>query len=104
MSFGLRLKVAKDEIGCRRPTPHASSTSASCSSASRNSCRAASASVAMAAPSGDPMVFLFDEPLSNLDQVARADAHRDQRVTRGDHHCSERHHQVEAMTLPTAWW
>ena len=45
------------------------------------SCRAASASASpWAAPScASPSVFLFDEPLSNLDaQAARADAHRDQ--------------------------
>lgn len=43
-------------------------------------------------------VFLFDEPLSNLDAAARADARRDQAMHQHRHHHCH-HDQVEAMTM-----
>ena len=55
----------------------------------------------------DPKVFLFDEPLSNLDAKLRVQmrteikkVHQKVRTTT----VYVTHDQVEAMTLPTAWW
>ena len=74
-----------------------------CSSAARGNCPAASASVAMGrAIVRDPAVFLFDEPLSNLDAKLRVQMrlelqqlHRRLKTTSLARHRG----QVEAMTL-----
>ena len=98
--------VAEDEIGPRvERGGRDRSSSARCSSASRASSRAASASASRwAAPScASPSVFLFDEPLSNLDAKLRV-----QMRARDPAACSAgsastslyvTHDQVEAMTL-----
>ena len=50
----------------------------------------------------DPQVFLFDEPLSNLDAMPRPDAHRDQGAApapEDDVGIYVTHDQIEAMTM-----
>ena len=108
MAFG--LKIARTAQGRDRP-PRARRLPRSCSSSpSRPQARAsspaasASASPSAAPSSASPSVFLFDEPLSNLDAALRvntrieiAKLHRELGATM----IYVTHDQVEAMTLAT---
>ena len=106
MSFGLRLKKlpeGRDQRAAWR-RPRASSTSPSCSSASRKQLSGGQRQrVAMGrAIVRNPKVFLFDEPLSNLDAKLRVQmrteikkVHQKVRTTT----VYVTHDQVEAMTL-----
>ena len=106
MSFGLQLKkVPKDEIDAPRArTPRASSTSPSCCERKPKQLSGGQRQrVAMGrAIVRDPKVFLFDEPLSNLDAKLRVQmrteikkVHQKVRTTT----VYVTHDQVEAMTL-----
>ena len=106
MSFGLRLKrypEGRDQAARRRGRPHPRHHRAARPQAAGSS-RAASASASpWAAPScAIPKVFLFDEPLSNLDAKLRVQmrteikkVHQKVRTTT----VYVTHDQVEAMTL-----
>ena len=105
MSFGLKLrKFPKAEIKAASTTPPAFSTSPNFWRAGRSNSPAASASASpWAAPScAIPKVFLFDEPLSNLDAKLRVQMRTEikrvhQKVKTTTVYVT--HDQVEAMTL-----
>ena len=98
-------RIAKAEIALAgRSAPPPSSTSPACSTAIRASSPAASASASpWAAPSSaTPQVFLFDEPLSNLDAKLRVqmrgeikELHQKLKTTA----VYVTHDQIEAMTM-----
>ena len=106
MAYGLKIAEGaqgRDQDG-GSTRPRRSWSSATCWSASRASSPAGSASAwPWAAPScAQPQVFLFDEPLSNLDAKLRAQTrleiqklHRELGITS----LFVTHDQVEAMTL-----
>jgi sn-glycerol 3-phosphate transport system ATP-binding protein len=105
MAYGLKIaKVPKAEIEARVQKAAKILELGTCCERKPRSCRAASASAwPWAAPScASRQVFLFDEPLSNLDAKLRAQTrleiqklHRELGVTS----LFVTHDQVEAMTL-----
>ena len=107
ITFGMECRRRAPAERSRRSTGwHASCRSSSCSTASRPSSRAASASGSRWAGRwcASPLLFLFDEPLSNLDAKLRVEMRTEikklhQRL--GTTIVYVTHDQVEAMTLAT---
>ena len=107
-NMGFSLKIAGSAAGRDRAARGRgrarSSTSANCSSGAPRSCPAASASASRwAAPScAHPEVFLFDEPLSNLDAKLRTQMRTEIKKLHAKVQSTViyvTHDQVEAMTL-----
>ena len=105
MAFGLKLaKLGKEGIEERVRKRRASCRSSICSIASPSSCPAASASASRSAgrSCATRSVFLFDEPLSNLDAALRVQMRIE--IAKLHHSLDATmiyvtHDQVEAMTL-----
>ena len=108
ITFGMECRGVPQAAagrGGRRASPHCC-RSTRCSSASRRSFPAASASASRwAAPwCAIPLLFLFDEPLSNLDAKLRVEMRMEikqlhQRI--GSTIVYVTHDQIEAMTMAT---
>jgi multiple sugar transport system ATP-binding protein len=105
LAFGLRRRASTaPRSRAASTTSPARSASPRCSNASRSRCPAASASASRSAARScrDPKVFLFDEPLSNLDASLRVSTRAELiRLHRrlGATMIYVTHDQVEAMTM-----
>ena len=108
IAFGMEMrgvpKAEREQVPSRRSPRRCRSST--CSTAGRRSCPAASASASRwaARSCAIPRVFLFDEPLSNLDAKLRVDMRTEIKrlhATTGTTIVYVTHDQIEAMTLAT---